>query len=97
MHTHFRNLSHRPWKRHCGGLPDAALIGHAAVRPRRSCPVDSPPPADAQSTSAHDVRRWREITEITGETDTPPESIPADDEPVTYTEAQLGGSCRYGI
>jgi hypothetical protein len=42
------------------------------------------------------VRRWREITEITGETDTPPESIPADDEPVTYTEAQLGGSCRYG-
>lgn len=45
-HAHtFRNLSHHPWKQHGGGLPNAALIGHAAVRPRRSCPVDSAPPA----------------------------------------------------
>jgi hypothetical protein len=42
---------------------------------------------------ARDVQRWREIT---GETGTPPESGPADDEPVTYTEQELDSSCRYG-
>ncbi|WP_405969125.1 hypothetical protein OG496_00980 [Streptomyces sp. NBC_00988] len=40
-----------------------------------------------------DVRRWREIT---GETNDPPESGTADDEPVTYTEQELDSSCRYG-
>ncbi|MDX3763907.1 hypothetical protein [Streptomyces sp. AK02-04a] len=61
-------------------------------------PLRSPNPDDARSSSylwapARDVRRWREIT---GETDTLPESTPGDDELVIYTEAQLDGSCRYG-
>lgn len=42
---------------------------------------------------ASDVRRWHEIT---GEQDTPPESGPADEEAITYTEAELDSSCRYG-
>ncbi|MFE0438857.1 hypothetical protein ACFW2K_28290 [Streptomyces nigra] len=42
---------------------------------------------------ARDVLRWREIT---GESGLAPESRPAEDEPVTYTEQVLDSSCRYG-
>ncbi|QHA09315.1 hypothetical protein GQF42_44615 [Streptomyces broussonetiae] len=42
---------------------------------------------------ARDVKRWHEIT---GETNTPPETGPADDEPLTYTEQELDSSCHYG-
>lgn len=42
---------------------------------------------------ARDVQRWRDAT---GDTDTAPESGPADDEPITYTEQELDTSCRYG-
>lgn len=41
---------------------------------------------------ARDVRQWQELT---GESDSPPESGP-DDEPVTYAEQDLDSSCRYG-
>ncbi|MEU2624646.1 hypothetical protein ABZ642_42160 [Streptomyces sp. NPDC007157] len=61
-------------------------------------PVRSRDPHDARRASylwalARDVSRWREIT---GETNIPPESGPADDDAVTYTEQELDSSCHYG-
>lgn len=42
---------------------------------------------------ASDVRHWRELT---GEDDTPPEAGASDEDSITYTEAELDSSCRYG-
>ncbi|UGY94081.1 hypothetical protein [Streptomyces gobiensis] len=42
---------------------------------------------------ASDVQRWHEIT---GETDSTPETGPTDEDTVTFTEEELDSSCRYG-
>ncbi|MFB7979662.1 competence protein CoiA family protein [Streptomyces vinaceus] len=63
---------------------------HVAVRARNS--------HDPRRTSylwalAKDVERWRDLT---GESDSPPEDQPTDDEPITFAEEELDSSCRYG-
>lgn len=65
---------------------------HLAVRSRHQDQSD-PRRVSYAWALASDVQRWRELT---GETDDPPESSPADDEPITYTEEELDTSCRYG-
>ncbi|MYS95624.1 MULTISPECIES: hypothetical protein [Streptomyces] len=61
-------------------------------------PVHTRNRRDARRTSyvwalARDVQRWREIT---GESGLAPDSSPAENEAVTYTEQVLDSSCRYG-
>ena len=63
---------------------------HVAVRVRNT---QDPRRASYLWALAKDVQRWRDLTDD-GEGE--PEDLPADDEPVTYTEEELDSSCRYG-
>ncbi|MEU0402305.1 hypothetical protein ABZ318_19105 [Streptomyces sp. NPDC006197] len=63
---------------------------HVAVRVRNT---QDPRRASYLWALAEDVQRWRDLTDH-GEGE--PEDLPADDEPVTYTEEELDSSCRYG-